>query len=250
MVVMAHPMPIVAVAIVASLVAALWPRVAYRLAVPAGEPPRYGCPRCSRRFRPGWRGWLRLGRPCRVCPAGPWWAASGLAALAAGALTWRAHATSLDQGMLVLAWLLVMENGVLLAMIDIAAHRLPTPLVRTMTVGVATCIAVAALTAHQPRWAADAALAAVVLGGGYLLLALLTPNQVGMGDVRLAAVLGAALGTGGWDAVLLGAILPYPLALPFAVSRLTRRGAPAGGQLPFGPFLVAGAVLAAIVAAF
>jgi leader peptidase (prepilin peptidase)/N-methyltransferase len=119
-----------------------------------------------------------------------------------------------------------------------------------MATGVGTCIAVAAILAHRPQWVTHAALAAAVLGGGYLLLALLTPSQVGMGDVRLVAALGAALGAGGRDTVLLGAALPYLLALPFAVARLRCRVSPAGGQLPFGPFLVAGAVLAAVIAAF
>lgn len=149
--------------------------------------------------------------------------------------------------MLLLAWLIVVETGALLAMVDIAVRRLPTALVAMMAAGVAGCVAAAALVAQRPRLVSAAAVAATVLGGGYLLLGLLAPSQLGMGDVRLAAVLGAALGVGGWDAVLLGSVLPYLLALPFAAAHLARYRCAAGGQLPFGPFLVAGAVLAAII---
>lgn len=242
----------VAMAVVAGLVAAAWPRVAYRLAVPATEPPGSGCARCGRRFQPGWRGWLRFGRICRTCPPGPlcpWWAVSALVALASGTLTWQAHPLQLHRSALLLAWLVVAEIGTPLTMIDVSVHRLPTPLITAMGAGVAACLAVSALVARDPRPAVTAALAGVVLGGGYLLLALFTPSQVGMGDVRLAAVLGAALGAGGWNAVLLGAALPYLLAVPFTVVLLRPRSI-GDGQVPFGPFLVSGAVLAAVVAGF
>ncbi|SCE73679.1 A24 family peptidase [Micromonospora chokoriensis] len=66
-----------------------------------------------------------------------------------------------------------------------------------------------------------------------------------LGDVRLAAFLGAALGTLDWDAVLLGAVLPYLFAAPAALTRLVR------GQhsIAFGPYLVGGALAAFLLAA-
>jgi leader peptidase (prepilin peptidase)/N-methyltransferase len=173
-----------------------------------------------------------------------------MVALAMGALTWQAHPGTLDRDLLLLTWLIVVEAGALLAMIDLTVHRLPTPLITAMTAGVAASITAAALVSRDPQLAIAGILAAAVMGGGYLLLALFTPSQVGMGDVRLAAVLGTALATGGWDTVLLGAVLPYLLAVPFAIAQIMRRRSTADGQVPFGPFLVAGAVLAATVAAF
>ncbi|WP_229073382.1 hypothetical protein [Actinoplanes sp. DH11] len=86
----------------------------------------------------------------------------------------------------------------------------------------------------------------LIAGGLYLLLALALPSQIGLGDVRLAAVLGAALGIGGWSPIVLGVILPYVVVFPFAVAYLLR-GASRKAQLPFGPFLVAGAVLARVL---
>src|SRR5262249_44160031 len=141
----------VAIAVVFGVAAGLLPRVAYRLAVPATEPSRRSCAGCGRRFRPGWLGWLRFGRACRTCPAdppGPRWALSGLVALAVGALTWQAHPGTLERDLLLLTWLIVIEAGALLAMIDLAVHRLPTPLVTAMAAGVAACIAMAGLVSR------------------------------------------------------------------------------------------------------
>lgn len=246
-----HLVSTIAVAAGNSLVAAWWPRVAARLAVPATEPPRRACPWCGRPMRPGWRGWLRFGRACGACPAAPPspWVLSGLVAVAAGALTWRASPLTAGRDALVLAWLIIVQAGALLATIDLLVQRLPTVLITVMGAGVGTCIVAAAVLSRQPYWAARAAIAAAVLGGAYLMLALLTPSGMGMGDVRLAAVLGAVLGVGGLDAVLLGAVLPYLLAAPYSVARLSRRRH-TDAQVPFGPFLVAGAILAAIVVAF
>jgi leader peptidase (prepilin peptidase)/N-methyltransferase len=145
---------------------------------------------------------------------------------------------------LLVMWLIIVQAGTLLSLIDLAAHRLPAPLVTATGLAVGVSVGVAAWLAHQPRWLLAAMLGAAGLGGIYLLLALLVPSQVGMGDVRLTAVLGAALGVGGWQALLLGAVLPYVVGLPFALAQV-RRGPPSDrGQLPFGPFLAAGAIIA------
>nr|BFE77374.1 hypothetical protein GCM10020092_106750 [Actinoplanes digitatis] len=72
-------------------------------------------------------------------------------------------------------------------------------------------IAAAAVASGQPGLAATAGVSAVVLGLAQLALALLAPRQLGMGDVRLAALCGLLLGTHGWATVALGAALPWLL---------------------------------------
>ncbi|WP_282288711.1 prepilin peptidase [Micromonospora sp. WMMD998] len=141
-------------------------------------------------------------------------------------------------------WLVVLYSGALLAAVDISVRRLPTPVIAAAAAAVfAILVTEAAITADGRRLASAAA-AGAVLGGGYLLLALIAGSGMGLGDVRLAALLGAALGTLGWDAVLLGAVLPYLLAAPAAFIRLVRRD---GGRLAFGPYLVAGALAALLL---
>jgi hypothetical protein len=70
-----------------------------------------------------------------------------------------------------------------------------------------------------------------------------------MGDVRLAAVIGILATGTDWETLLLAALLPYLLALPFALWQQRRLRQDAGGNrhLPFGPFPAAGAVAAAII---
>ncbi|WBB56304.1 hypothetical protein [Verrucosispora sp. WMMD573] len=88
-------------------------------------------------------------------------------------------------------------------------------------------------------------MAGTALGDGYLLLALIAGSGTGVGDLRLAVVLGTALGTLGWNAVLLGAVLAYLVAAPAAFTRLVHRGE---DSMAFGPYLVAGALSALLLA--
>jgi leader peptidase (prepilin peptidase)/N-methyltransferase len=140
----------------------------------------------------------------------------------------------------------VLYAGLLLAGIDIAVHRLPNSIIAGTTVGITSIISTAAALAHQPQLLVTAVGSGILLGGEYLLLALLAGSGMGMGDVRLAALRGLTLGTRGSTAVLLGGLLPYLLAAPAALTRLCR-GRP--DRIPFGPFLVGGTVVAALLVA-
>ncbi|MFN0156074.1 MAG: prepilin peptidase, partial [Gaiella sp.] len=82
---------------------------------------------------------------------------------------------------------------------------------------------------------------ALAAGGFYLLLALAYPAGLGMGDVKLAAFLGAWLGRDVVVALILGSFL----ALIPAVFLVATQGAKARKMgIPFGPFLAAGGVIA------
>jgi leader peptidase (prepilin peptidase)/N-methyltransferase len=77
------------------------------------------------------------------------------------------------------------------------------------------------------------------LGAGVFLLVpgLLQPGAVGLGDVKLAVLLGIALGA----AVVSALMLAFLLAAPVALAVLARRGRNA--TLPYGPFLALGAAI-------
>jgi prepilin signal peptidase PulO-like enzyme (type II secretory pathway) len=74
-------------------------------------------------------------------------------------------------------------------------------------------------------------------------------SGLGFGDVKLAGVLGLPLGWLGWPAVLLGLALPHLLAGPVALFLLLTGRAKRGTGLPFGPALLAGALLAIAITA-
>jgi leader peptidase (prepilin peptidase)/N-methyltransferase len=93
-----------------------------------------------------------------------------------------------------------------------------------------------------------AAIGFLAYGGGLFLVALISPGGMGMGDVKLAALIGLVLGAFGLSYVAVAAavaILAGGLgALALVVfARATRKRA-----VPFGPYLAAGAVWAAFVA--
>ncbi|MGH2711815.1 MAG: prepilin peptidase, partial [Actinomycetota bacterium] len=84
--------------------------------------------------------------------------------------------------------------------------------------------------------------------GPLLIVAFAVPGGMGMGDVKLAAVIGLALGGLGLSYVAVAAGLGIVggglgAVLAVAVFRYGRRQ-----QMPFGPYLAAGAVVALAVA--
>jgi leader peptidase (prepilin peptidase)/N-methyltransferase len=87
-----------------------------------------------------------------------------------------------------------------------------------------------------PEWAIASAAAFV----GFLALALIYPGGLGMGDVKLALLLGAGLGWSVLTALIAGTVF----AGVFGVFLLVIRGrAGTKATFPFGPFLAAGALL-------
>jgi leader peptidase (prepilin peptidase)/N-methyltransferase len=89
----------------------------------------------------------------------------------------------------------------------------------------------------SPQWALGA-----LAASGFLFLAVLAyPAGMGMGDVKLALVMGAALGKTVGVALMLGMLS----ALVPAVILLARHGSAARKMgIPFGPFLALGSVVA------
>jgi leader peptidase (prepilin peptidase) / N-methyltransferase len=92
----------------------------------------------------------------------------------------------------------------------------------------------------SPQWALGA-----LAASGFLFLAVLAyPAGMGMGDVKLALVMGAALGKTVPVALMLGMLS----ALVPAIFLLARHGSKARKMgIPFGPFLALGSVVALFV---
>jgi leader peptidase (prepilin peptidase)/N-methyltransferase len=122
-----------------------------------------------------------------------------------------------------------------LAAIDLRVRLLPNRiLVPTAVAVLAWQLALA--PARAGEWLLAAAGAAALL----LVPTLFRPGGVGMGDVKLAALLGAALGRD----VLATLMLGFLAMLPVAVFALVRRGAPGRATaLPMGPFMALAATV-------
>ncbi len=106
---------------------------------------------------------------------------------------------------------------------------------RILLVSALAGIAIAA--AADPGSLPERAIAALAAGGGLLLAALVYPNGMGMGDVKLAALMGLYLGAAVAPALLVG----FLAGALVGVGLMLRHGAAARKQgVPFGPFLALG----------
>lgn len=145
------------------------------------------------------------------------------------------------------ALLPVAATGLVLVVTDLTALRLPDPLVGLVALGGGLGPAAATAATGEPRHLAVAVAGATLSFIGYALLALLPRARLGFGDVKLAAALGLPLGWLGWPALRLGLILPHVLAgvtvLVLLAAGRVRRDTP----VPFGPALLGGAWLAAVL---
>jgi leader peptidase (prepilin peptidase)/N-methyltransferase len=117
---------------------------------------------------------------------------------------------------------------------DIEHHIIPNRIV----VPAAAIVLVAQTALHpSPEWA----IAAFGASGFLFLFALAYPAGLGMGDVKLALLMGAALGRTVTVALMIGMLA----ALVPAVVLLARHGSKARKMgVPFGPFLALGSVVA------
>jgi len=108
---------------------------------------------------------------------------------------------------------------------------------RVVLPAAAAVLALQTASHPSPEWA----LGALGAAGFLLLAALAYPGGMGMGDVKLALLIGALLGRTTPVGIMLGLLL----ALVPSVVLLARHGARARRlAIPFAPFLAAGAVVA------
>lgn len=122
-----------------------------------------------------------------------------------------------------------------LAVIDVEQRRLPNVIVVPAAVAM-----LAAQIVVSPDRAVEWVVACVAAFAGMLALAIVKPGGLGMGDVKLSLLLGAALG---WD-VLLALVLGTAAGAVYALVLLARHGAAARAMtFAYGPFLAAGAAI-------
>ncbi|WP_448639891.1 prepilin peptidase [Geodermatophilus sp. URMC 63] len=143
---------------------------------------------------------------------------------------------------LALAW--AAGAAVVLAQVDLAVHRLPD---RVTLLAAAVCAAaLLADAALLGTWPAllRAVLAAAAAGGIALATALAAPAGLGLGDVKLLALLGLVLGWAGWGVLLAGVFLGVLAGAAVSLLLVATRRAGWRTALPFGPPLLLGAVLA------
>lgn len=140
------------------------------------------------------------------------------------------------------AFLLLALLGVQLSRIDFALHLLPNGLVLSLLAGGLLLLGVS--SALSPGWPElfRALLGGLVLFAGYLILGIISPRSLGMGDVKLAAPLGLYLGYLGWKQVLYGGLLGFAVGGVLTVLMLRLRSAERPAETAHGPAMVAAAL--------
>jgi leader peptidase (prepilin peptidase) / N-methyltransferase len=123
-----------------------------------------------------------------------------------------------------------------IALIDVEHRIIPN---RLTALGAVLAIAIG--TALDPSGEPVRLIAGVAAGGALLIAALAYPGGMGMGDVKLAGVMGLFLGSTVAPAMLI-ALLAGVL---FGVFVISRKGARIARKtaVPFGPFLALGSVV-------
>ena len=219
--------------------------VAYRL--PRHESlvtPGSHCPKCATPVKPYDNipilSWLLLRGRCRSCgesisPRYPLVEAL-TASLCLGAALVHHSAASIA---LSVALILIVVPA---ALIDLEHRIIPNRIT-----GLGALLALAIGLALDPGGEPGRLIAGAVAGGFLLLAALAYPGGMGMGDVKLAGVMGLFLGAAVAPAIL--AALLAGVGLGAAV--IARKGAREGRKtaVPFGPFLAFGALLGVFVGA-
>jgi len=209
----------------------------FQLSVPSDSPDQTTCPRCAAAV-PRW-----LVIRCGHC--GHHFGTLGALELATAIVFWLLFGRFGGQPDM-LAFCFLGALGVALAAIDLSVQRLPDRLVLPAYPVMIVLLTIAALVGHTEGALGRALLGGLVLGGTYLVLALVRPGGIGGGDVKLAGLAGLALGWLGWPTLLAGAALGFMLSGVVSMALVAARRLTMQSMISFGPFMLAGALLAAL----
>lgn len=240
-----NPLLITSLALAGLLAGPVQRAVIFRLSVPAGEPARRCCPACHNQVLPArWPPWPLLA-PSGRCPAchhraGP----PPLAVEAATAILLAALAARIHPGLVLVAACWLALCAVPLAFIDAAVKRLPDLLTGPAWVGTALILLLAAATSGHWGNLIKAMVAGIALAGFYLVIVLISPSGMGMGDAKAAASVGTLLAWPSWQTLLAGVFTGFLLAALYGIALLIAGRATRKQHIPFGPFMLAGAFTA------
>lgn len=217
--------------------------------VPRGESvvaPASACPRCGHPIRARDNipvvSWLILRGRCRDCGAPINLRYPLVEAGTAAAFVLVAWWLGLSWQLPAFAYLAAVS--VALALIDLDTRRLPDVIVLP---SYPVAMGLLALAAWNPgagndwsAWVRSVA-GAAILSGVYLLVVLVYPAGMGLGDVKTAGLVGLYLGWVGWGALAVGGFAAFLLGGVWSIALLLTGRAGRKTGIPFGPWILAGA---------
>jgi leader peptidase (prepilin peptidase)/N-methyltransferase len=176
-------------------------------------------------------------------PRHTWWV------LVAVALTWASltfRFGSYAQWSLLPAYLYLGAVGVALTLIDLDVHRLPDLIVLPSYPIAFVLLLVPTVVTGNWGFLLRAVLAGLVTLVVYLVLLLVSPGGggLGLGDVKLAGVLGLLLGWIGWGPAVVAVFAAFVAGGVIALILLLTRRASRSSHIAFGPAMILGAWVA------
>jgi leader peptidase (prepilin peptidase)/N-methyltransferase len=188
--------------------------------------------------------WLALRGRCRYChkPIKDSPVVEAVAGLAFGVSAYVLLPVGQTGMVRLLFWLVALTMLLILAVYDAKWMILPDKVVLPL-VGVALVYSIAmAVVLRAPQMVVGPILAGVLASGAFLALVIFSRGRaMGGGDIKLALAMGLLLGLKGTALALL---LAFNTAAVVGIGLIVMRRRGRKDQIPFGPFLVAGTVLA------
>jgi leader peptidase (prepilin peptidase)/N-methyltransferase len=139
--------------------------------------------------------------------------------------------------------------GIALTAIDLEVRRLPNVIVYPAYLVLAALLCGASVLEGSAEPLLRAGVGALALFAFYLVLVVAYPAGMGLGDVKLAGVVGAALGFLSYPALLIGGFAAFLIGGVAGLGLVVLQRADRKSAIPFGPFMVAGALLAIFASA-
>jgi leader peptidase (prepilin peptidase)/N-methyltransferase len=224
------------------------------------------CPTCAASIKP-WQNvpilsWIALRGRCANCKAAissryplveattgfafagvTWWALTAPAALlgTVGEGGNVAIETLLSLSLVIIAFLYFVAISVVLTLIDLDTHRLPTSIVAPSYLVAGALFLAAAWVAGDWGSLRRAGIGMVALYALYFALKLARPGGMGGGDVKLGGLIGLYLGWVGWGALAVGAFAAFLLGGIYGIALIVIGRADRKTAIPFGPWMILGA---------
>jgi leader peptidase (prepilin peptidase)/N-methyltransferase len=208
------------------------------------RPPSH-CPQCETPIRPLDNipvvAWLALRGKCRHC--GNAIPVRYLLVEAGCGVLFAAVAARFGSSWALPAYLVLTAALLAISMIDLEHFIVPDRITAPLTVSALALLGLAAV-ADGTGWRYGRTLLGGVAFFAFLLvLNIINPKGMGMGDVKLSFSLGLYLGWLGWGQVFLGGFLAFLLGAVVGVGLIASGIKGRKDHVPFGPFLAAGTLI-------
>lgn len=188
--------------------------------------------------------WLMLKGRCRYCGARI--SARYPAGEALTAAVWAVAVVRLGVSWDLLAFLPFLWVLIALSLIDLETKLLPNRIVYPSVIAGVVLVGIAAAAGPGLDAWLRALAAMTVSALGFFVVALISPKGMGMGDVKLSALIGLCLGYISWGRVFLGFFLAFLAGAVIGIGLMLVGKAGRKTAIPFGPFMGLGAIIATL----